>query len=335
VSVIDGIAWGDGTTSSVDMFPPSWKLLSDVELMQMPDPQWSIDRILPDEGVAVVYGPSGACKTTLITAILGAIATGGAFYGHAVTLGGTCIYVAAEDPPGFKVRVGAWKRAHRLPMDKPIGIYTFPEAINLRDVADVARFERFVLEQAAPVRGLVIDTYAASTPGANENSSEDTTVALTHARRWQAALRCLVIVVHHTNAGGSRERGHSGLRAGVDTMISLTPEDDRIIVECSKQRNAAPFEPMVLKLVPVPGGDGCVLRPAADVIPSSGLSTTQQKVLSVLRDTFATDGASKSEWQRACHDVPDRSFHRAAKSLGEKGLIRQVGAHWRPTGVAA
>ena len=208
----------------------------------------------------------------------------------------------------------------------------------MRDAAAVARFEQFLLGYrpatgSEPVfRVLVIDTYAASTPGANENSSEDTTIALTHARQWQAALGCLVIVVHHTNAGGSRERGHSGLRAGVDTMISLTPVDDQILVECSKQRNAAPFEPLTLKLVPVPDTGGCVLRAASEVLQNSGLTVTQQKAFTVLRDTFSQEGATKSEWQRTCHDIAERSFHRAAKVLQERGLVRPVGTHFRVTG---
>ena len=226
------------------VFPETWRLLDDVQLMDLADPRRSIDSKLPDEGVTVVYDPSAACKTTLIAAILGAIATGRDFYGRPVHRSGASVYIAAEDPAGFKVGVGAWKGAHRLPLDAPIDVFTFPDLVDLRDVASVARFEAYLAQFAPPLRALVVDTYAAATPGANENSSEETTTALTNARRWQSALSCLVIIVHHTNAGGGRERGHSGLRAGVDTMISLTPVDDVILVECSKQRNAAPFDPL-------------------------------------------------------------------------------------------
>jgi hypothetical protein len=324
-----------GTIDAEDVrptYPEAWRVINDVQLMELADPHWAIRRILPDRGVAVFYGPSGACKTTLIAAVLGCQATGRDFYGSQVDRVGPSLYVAAEDVAGFKVRVGAWKRSQRLSLTEPIGIHTFPEPINLLEVAAVARFERFLLESAIGFQTLVIDTYAASTPGANENSSEDVTIALQHGRQWSTALGCLVVFVHHTNAGGTRERGHSGLRAGVDTMISLTPVDDVIHVECSKQRNAAQFEPLTLKLVPVPGGEGCVLRAAADVLPTSDLTTTQQKALVALRETFPHDGATKAEWQRACHDVAERSFHRAAKMLAERGHVRQVGTHFRVTG---
>ena len=186
---------------------------------------------------------------------MGSLATGRDFYGRAVQRGGPSVYIAAEDPAGFKVRVGAWKRAHRLPLNHPIGVYAFPECVDLCDAVSVERFKRFLLSAGvAGLRVITIGTYAASTPGANENSSEDVTIALSHARRWQAAFRCLVLVVHHSNASGNRERGHSGLRAGVDTMISLTPMDDVVHVENPKQRNGPQFDPFLLKLVPVADG---------------------------------------------------------------------------------
>jgi hypothetical protein len=131
-----------------------------------------------------------------------------------------------------------------------------------------------------------------------------------HAQRWRDTLGATVIFAHHTNAGGSRERGHTAMRGAADYTISLTAVDDVILMECSKQRNAAPFDRTLLRLVPGVDGSACVLRLATDVLPASGLSTTQSKVYAVLRDTFAANGATKSEWQRTCQDVAERSFHR-------------------------
>jgi len=84
-------------------------------------------------------------------------------------------------------------------------------------------------------------------------------------------------------------------------------------------------------LTPVLGG-GCVFRLASDVLPSQGLTTAQAKVFDVLRDTFAADGATKSEWQRVCQDVSERTFHRACKTLVERGFVKPVGTHFRATG---
>jgi hypothetical protein len=75
---------------------------------------------------------------------------------------------------------------------------------------------------------------------------------MAHAAQWRDALQATVLMVHHTNASGSRERGHSSMRGACDFMISLTQVDDAIHVESSKQRNGPPFPPFALKLVPLP-----------------------------------------------------------------------------------
>jgi hypothetical protein len=315
-------------------FPDSWRLIDDVELMELPDPAFIIDGVVPRAGVGVIYSPSGAGKTTLVSSLQVALATRGDWFGHRVLEQCASVYIAAEDLFGWKMRTRAAKRAARLPLDQPIGVFTFPEPIDLRDPVAVVRFPRFLkqVEWPMPLGCIIVDTYAASTPGASENSSEDTTTAMVHAQHWRDALGVTVILAHHTNAGGSRERGHTAMRGAADFMISLTPVDDAIHLECSKQRNAAPFEKILLKMVPTPDGDGCVLRLATDVLSTSGLTAMQERVYSILRDTFAQSGASKSEWQRTCHDVPERSFHRAAKMLEERGYVKQIGSHFRVTG---
>jgi hypothetical protein len=263
----------------------------------------------------------------LVAGLLVSLATGRPWFEHQIVRRGASVYVAMEDVAGFKTRLRAAKIAAGVPLSSAIGVYTFPEPIDLRDQITMAQFSRFVSKANVGIDTIVLDTYAAGMPGAAENSSEDTTLAMSHAAKWRAELGATVLIVHHTNAGGSRERGHSSMRGAADTMISVTPVDDVIQIECSKQRNAGPFEPLHLKLAPIPEG-GCVLRLADDVVPMEGLTTIQEKALNALRDTFASTGATKTEWRSACQDVAERSFHRACKVLVEKALVRQAGAHF-------
>lgn len=330
---ISALAQADLESVAAIPAPETWRLLNDVELMELPDPEFLIDGILPRNGVCVLYGPSGSCKTTLVAGLQVALATGRDWFGHRVCRRGSSVYVATEDVSGFKVRLRAAKLAAGLPLSNPVGVFTFPDPIDLRDPVSVGRFTRFVEASDVQMQAIVVDTYAAATPGAAENSSEDTTLAMSHAQQWRDGLNTAVVLVHHTNASGSRERGHSSMRGAADAMISVTQVDDVIKVECSKQRNAGLFTEINLKLVPLSEG-GCVLRLASDVLPSSSLTNTQQKVYSILRDTFADTGATKAEWQRACQDVAERSFHRAAKVLVEGGLVRQAGSHFCLSGGA-
>jgi RecA-family ATPase len=139
---------------------------------------------------------------------------------------------------GFKVRLTSSKRAANLPLDRSIGVYTFPEPIDLRDAVSVSAFTKFLEESVPrPLALVVIDTYSASMPGATENSSEDMSTAMAHAHLWRELLKTTVLIVHHTNAGGTRERRHSAMRGAADFMIAMNPVDDVIHVESSKQRN--------------------------------------------------------------------------------------------------
>jgi hypothetical protein len=321
----------DAHSAEADSFPATWKLLDDVELLALPDPEFLIDGVLQRRGVGVLYAPSGVGKTTLIAGIATAVATGRPWFGHAVRHPGASVYVATEDPSGYKIRLRAAKRAENLPLDRAYGIYTFPEPIDLRNAVSVTRFSRFLAGLNVPLELLIVDTYAAATPGANENSAEDTTIAMLHAQRWRDELGATVVIVHHTNAGGTRERGHSAMRGAADFMISMTPVDDVVEVECSKQRNAAPFEKLTLKLVPAPDGQGCVFRLRDDVLPSPALTVSQRKAYERLKDGFSVDGATKTEWLKVCSDMPERTFYFVTKKLTELGYVTMVGTHYRLT----
>jgi hypothetical protein len=55
----DEIFYDDETAHSTQ-FPDNWRLLDDVQLLELPDPEYLIEGILQRRGVGVVYAPSGA-----------------------------------------------------------------------------------------------------------------------------------------------------------------------------------------------------------------------------------------------------------------------------------
>ena len=226
-------------------------------------------------------------------------------------------------------RRGEARGEANLSLAEAVGVYTFPDAIDLRDMVSVRNFVRLVKDADGAFVLVTIDTFAASTPGSNENSSEDMTAAITSAQLLRDELDATVILVHHTNASGSRERGHSAMRGSADTMISITPVDDVVHVECSKQRNGSPFPTLMIKPVPVPEG-GCVLRLAADVLPATGLTALQVKALDALREAAGADGLTKAAWRAICQDMPERAFYKVAKVLEERRHVMKVGnTHFR------
>jgi RecA-family ATPase len=75
---------------------------------------------------------------------------------------------------------------------------------DLREPGSVSRFIETVRAAGHPFELLTVDTYGAATPGAAENSSEDTTAAMAAAARIRDALAATVCLVHHTNASATR-----------------------------------------------------------------------------------------------------------------------------------
>src|SRR5262249_48782292 len=73
-----------------------WRLLDDTELDTLPIPEFLVDGVLQRRSLAVIYGPSGTGKTTLVASLATALATGTDFCGRRVLRRGATIYVAAE-----------------------------------------------------------------------------------------------------------------------------------------------------------------------------------------------------------------------------------------------
>lgn len=318
-------------------FPASFRLLNDTQLMDLPDPRWIVDGLIPESGLTVVWGLPGSCKTIGVASLTVAIATGRNWFGHQVKNRGASIYVAAEDTSGWKVRLRAAKRAADAPLTHSLDIFTFPDGVQLLDDASVERFIRFVQAEGEgqpwlkTLRCVVIDTYAASTVGGNENSSEDTTKALANARRIMKELQCAAILVHHANASGNRERGHSALRGDADAMFMFKEEDTTILVESEKVKNGAPFKSLELRLDTTTYG-GPVLKHSADLPPGPELSDNQRRALRALCETFGADGATKTEWQNACANIAQATFYRATKALiEERGYAVKQGNSFKAT----
>lgn len=309
-----------------------WRILTDLELLALPDPDYAIDDLIQRLAVVVFYSLPSVGKTTLAAAIAVAKALRRNLFGHRIREPGQSLMVCGEDPCGWKRRVVAAKVSAGIPASSPIGVFTMTEGFDLLDESQVARFIQMVRESQQAFEFVFLDTFASMTAGAAENSSEDMTRAMQHCHRIKAELNCTVILLHHSNATGARERGHSAMRGAADAMISMAVVDDEILLESSKSRNGPPFETLRLRLVELENGQGMVLKHAGDVVASAQPSPLQAKLLAILTEGSET-GLTTAEWRRAANDVvSERSFYRAIAELERKALILRTGQHFRPTG---
>ncbi len=118
--------------------------------------------------------------------------------------------------------------------------YRKEHGLELADIPFVALTRRFNLFASdADVKGLIeeiqgivedygeelalviIDTFSAATTGMDENSSKDVSQVRARIVKIQLDCNCTVLFVHHMNASGERQRGHSSITADVESVLKI------------------------------------------------------------------------------------------------------------------
>src|SRR5206468_9674742 len=286
----------------------------------LPPPEPLAGELLAADTLAVHYGASGSAKSFLALDLSLSIAAGSACLGYEVQRG-TVVYIAAEGAAGLGVRVHAWKQPHGYAADQRLGVHFVPEAVNLLSAADVDALVAVLAALPEHPVLLVVDTFARCLVGGDENSAKDVGLAIAALDRVRRVIGCTVLVVHHTGKNVGIERGSSALRAAADTMLAVAKDGDAITLRCEKQKNAAPFEDISLRLVPVDLGDSessCILE-LGEPKPED-LSGSKAKALRTLIDLFDGDGATVTDWQRNSA-IPETTFRRARKALERAGYV--------------
>ena len=178
---------------------------------------WRIKNVLPDRGLAVLFGASGSGKTFIAIDMAYAIARGVAWRGNR-TAKGRVLIVAAEGSRGMSKRLKAYADYYDLdPNEVDIGLLVVPPNFLLsEDVTDLAG----AIAASGGADVIIVDTMAQVTPGANENSSEDVGLALGNARALEDATEALIVMVDHSGKDASKGvRGWSGKRAAADAEL--------------------------------------------------------------------------------------------------------------------
>ena len=243
------------------------------ELFLFPPPSWLIDGVLPNAGVAGIYGPPKSGKTFVALDMALSVASGHDWQDIAVEHS-EVLYVSAEGTAGLSKRVRAWLWMNGLTShDLSIGWITEPLPVyaNSEGIKDVfARFEELDRHPAL----IVLDTLARCFEG-DENKTQDMSLFINGVDQLRRESNATILVVHHTNADASRERGNTAFRGAVDTMLCVTPgrphevENQRALrqiikpteglfmLECAAQKDAPTFFPGMGRLVVVPEVDSC------------------------------------------------------------------------------
>jgi hypothetical protein len=194
--------------------------------------EWLIKGVLTRGEVSIWYGMPGCGKSFLITDAGLAVARGLSWLGQR-TRSGLVIYQAGEGGLGLKKRLRAYRLHHEVRADLDVPFVLLPSPINLFvSDADVDKLIEEIKAWGsfydAPLELVVIDTFSAATPGADENAGKDVGPVLARCRRIANETGAHVALVHHTPKGGGSPRGWSGFLGNVDNAVEVIRTDDKV-----------------------------------------------------------------------------------------------------------
>lgn len=209
------------------------------DLMRLPPQRWLIKSLLPETGQSLLFGPPGEGKSFVGLDWALCVSTGRPWLGKYAVRQGEVIYIAAEGGRGIKKRVLAWMQFHavtELPhihfvldsinIREDGAVETLIETLDARVMRDEDRFvvqpDGEVIETGAPLVLVVVDTLSRSFGGEEENDSSAMASFVEKLEIFSKTRGAAVLTVHHTNATGARERGHTSLKGAMESSFKCT-----------------------------------------------------------------------------------------------------------------
>lgn len=267
---------------------------------------YSIKGLITPNSLVGIIGQSGSGKTFFATDLAMHGAAGRRWRNKNVR-SGLVVYAALEGPVSAENRFVAAR--DRSGFEKGIPLRLTPGPINLRDAKDVALLIEFIRDAEA-LHGVkcsmvFVDTLSRALAGGDENGPEDMGALIGGADVVRLTTGAVVVLVHHVGKDESRgARGHSSLKAALDTEIEVTVRDKLHVATVTKQRDLPsgdqfPFRLAIVELGLDEDGDAvtsCVVEPV-DEMPTQRTQPrgkNQAKLLAALQ-----------EWRR---NNPDHDF---------------------------
>lgn len=285
-------------------------------LDSIPEPVPLIQDILFRDSTGWLIGPPGNGKSFVALDMAGCVGTGEPWQGHAVSRG-TVLYLVAEGLSGMRQRVRAWEASVGFGM---IGVQFLPVAVQAANDMEWHGLVQLAAELRPAL--VVIDTQARVTVGMEENAAKDMGVFVQRIEALRIASQACVLVVHHQGRTGDHMRGSTALEGAATTIIKVAKDEDLLSIECSKQKDAPPFDPFMLRLIPF--DSSAILSLNFDETPHRTDTPATRRALSDWWNSHETDWVSVTSLVES-KVVTKPTFHRMKKPLERAGLIQASG----------
>lgn len=278
------------------------RFLSIEDLTSMPAPVWMIDGLFEANSLVMVAGPPGCYKSFMILDWILCMATG-RNWGTRKTAPGRVLYVLGEGKASLFKRINAWAAYHKLDEQElkrlEDNFWVTFEVPQMASKASVDNMMAAMEQEKIFPTVIVIDTFARSFVGMDENSQRDTGLWIESADRLRQ-LGYTVIFLHHTAKNtefGLKYRGSSAIMGAMDTAMTMNRDGSasRVKLAVVKQKDHDEGEPLYFQRQIVKDGYGdegsVVLTPTVrvddDFSPANVVQATIEKLMS--DDSFKSD----------------------------------------------
>ena len=309
-------------------------LYSVKDLEDLPDPAWLLEGLLPEAGLAELYGKPGAGKSFLSLDWGLSVAAGVPWLGRSLSQADV-VYVSAEGGRGLKKRIAAWRTEHTEADLSRFRAILAP--VNMLDPMDGKALIQVIKDEQCEPSLVVIDTLARCFGAGDENTTQDMNKIVSGIASIKAAfLQATVLVVHHTGKDPTRgDRGSTVLRAAADTMMELAGNSSNALtLKCGKQKDWEPFDKINLRLrgVALDGGEtSCVIAIAhSQPVPLEPVGNVSDAKAFEALGTFGAKGAIFTDWLNAS-GLQKSTFKIARTRLLRDGLVHQEDKLYRVT----
>jgi hypothetical protein len=330
---------------------------SDIQLDKKSD--YLIKGWLGSEAVSVVYGDSN-CGKSFFGLDMAAHVASGQKWNNCNVRKGKVLYLACEGgKKSYSTRLEAIKIARDNLYNGGVSDHfsLLPLQIDLHGAEDVEALSTALPKEKFAL--IVIDTLAMSMGAGSENDSKDMAQYIQNIITLRSGFNCHVMIIHHSGKDKNKgARGHSSLRAAVDTEIEIKVDGQIRTARCRKQRDLENGKALAFSLQRVELGlddeddpiTSCVVEhldiDVASIKSSRKLNGNQKIAMQALHEALAKHGrkmadtenypasrrvVEKSQWRTAFlkiridSDVKEASvkkdFERQSQKLQEDGFI--------------
>ncbi|MGE3508440.1 MAG: AAA family ATPase, partial [Vicinamibacterales bacterium] len=205
------------------------------QVAAFPETTWLVQGWLPDRQVGALWGETGVGKSFMAFHIGLCVATGMSCFGRNVRQGNV-VYIAGENPHGFRKRWLAWSKHHGIEQVSGFYLHVGPVLLNRPNKAQ--ELARDILALTPEPVLIIIDTLSANSEGA-ETDEERAAAYDRLCDQVRDITGAAVMYLHHPGKDVTKGmRGSSALKANADFSLKMEKgKADRVTVTVDKQRD--------------------------------------------------------------------------------------------------